>query len=43
MLSGDFDFELVTDPDSGLVLDYGDDLWRASSASIWEIDRANDA
>ncbi len=29
--SGDSDFELVTDPYSGLVLEYGDDLWRAST------------
>ena len=27
--SGRYDFELVTDPPSGLVLAYGDDLWRA--------------
>jgi hypothetical protein len=31
--SGHFDFELVTDPGSGLVLEYGDDLWRASAIS----------
>jgi len=29
--SGDFDFELVTDAASGLVLAYGDDLWRAAA------------
>ncbi len=35
--SGDFDFELVTDPVSGLVLEYGDDLWRASAraTAVW--------
>jgi uncharacterized protein len=31
--SGDFDFELITDPGSGLVLEYGDDLWRASATA----------
>jgi hypothetical protein len=31
--SGEFDFELATDPVSGLVLTYGDDLWRASAIS----------
>jgi len=31
--SGDYDFELVTQPDSGLVLAYGDDLWRAAATS----------
>jgi uncharacterized protein len=33
--SGPFDFELVTDPSSGLVVKYGDDLWRASAISHW--------
>lgn len=32
--SGAFDFELVTDGDSGLVLSYGTDLWRASA--FWQ-------
>ena len=31
--SGEFDFELVTDVRSGLVLEYGDDLWRAVARS----------
>ena len=31
--SGDYDFELVTDTASGLVLAYGDDLWRAAARS----------
>jgi|SRR5580704_10752796 hypothetical protein len=31
--SGDYDFELVTDEASGLVLAYGDDLWRAVARS----------
>jgi len=31
--SGDYDFELVTDPISGIVLAYGEDLWRASAMS----------
>lgn len=31
--SGDFNFELTTDPHSGLVLTYGDDLWRVSAIS----------
>jgi uncharacterized protein len=29
--SGDYDFELVTHTASGLVLTYGDDLWRAAA------------
>lgn len=28
--SGEYDYELVIDPDTGLVLSYGDDLWRAA-------------
>jgi uncharacterized protein len=28
--SGYYDFELVTDAGSGLILEYGDDLWRAA-------------
>jgi hypothetical protein len=31
--SGDFDFELITDPGSGLVVTYGDELWRAAAMS----------
>jgi uncharacterized protein len=31
--SDDYDFELVTDTNSGLVLQYGDDLWRAAGRS----------
>ncbi len=31
--SDDYDFELVTDAPSGLVLQYGDDLWRAAAWS----------
>jgi uncharacterized protein len=31
--SGDYDFELVTDAGSGLILEYGDDLWRAAARS----------
>jgi hypothetical protein len=29
--SGDYDFELCTDERTGLVLQYGDDLWRAAA------------
>jgi hypothetical protein len=32
--SGDYDFELVTDAATGLVLAYGDNLWRASAISL---------
>jgi uncharacterized protein len=32
--SGDYDFELVTDPATGLVLSYGDDLWRAAATAF---------
>jgi hypothetical protein len=32
--SRDYDFELRVDPTTGLVLAYGDDLWRA--AAIWQ-------
>lgn len=32
--SGDYDFELVTDPTSGLVISYGDDLWRAAATAF---------
>jgi hypothetical protein len=31
--SGEYDFELVIDPSSGLVLAYGEDLWRAAAIS----------
>lgn len=31
--SGDYDFELVTDAATGLVLSYGDELWRAVAVS----------
>ena len=31
--SGEYDFELVTDASSGLVLAYGRDLWRAVASS----------
>jgi len=31
--SGDYDFELLTDVSSGLVLEYGEDLWRAAATS----------
>jgi uncharacterized protein len=30
--SGEYDYELVVDPDTGLVLAYGDDLWREAGA-----------
>lgn len=32
--SGDYDFELRTDVATGLVLAYGDDLWRAAAMSV---------
>ena len=32
--SGEYDFELLTDAASGLVLAYGDDLWRAAAAEL---------
>jgi uncharacterized protein len=32
--SGPYDFELVTDPASGLVLTYGEDLWRAVATAV---------
>jgi len=32
--SGDYDFELVTDERTGLVLSYGGDLWRASAVGL---------
>jgi hypothetical protein len=31
--SGEYDFELLTDAPSGLILEYGDDLWRAVGRS----------
>lgn len=32
--SGDYDFELVTEPATGLVLAYGDDLWEAAAHTL---------
>jgi uncharacterized protein len=32
--SGDYDYQLVTDPATGLVLAYGDDLWRAAATTF---------
>ena len=32
--SGDYDFELVTDEATGLVLAYGDDLWQAAAFEV---------
>jgi uncharacterized protein len=32
--SGPYDCQLVTDPDTGLVLSYGDDLWRAAATAF---------
>lgn len=32
--SGDYDFELRTDDATGLVLAYGDDLWRAAATAV---------
>ncbi|MGA2827450.1 MAG: putative glycolipid-binding domain-containing protein [Streptosporangiaceae bacterium] len=32
--SGDYDYQLVTDPATGLVLSYGDDLWRAAATAF---------
>jgi hypothetical protein len=32
--SGDYDFELVTDAASGMVLAYGQDLWRAAATEL---------
>jgi uncharacterized protein len=31
--SGEYDYQLVTDPGTGLVLAYGDDLWRAAATA----------
>ncbi len=31
--SGEYDYQLVIDPDTGLVLSYGDDLWRAAATA----------
>jgi hypothetical protein len=31
--AGAYEFELVVDVATGLVLEYGDDLWRASAFS----------
>jgi uncharacterized protein len=35
--SGDYDYELVTDEATGLVLSYGDDLWRVVASSFGRI------
>jgi uncharacterized protein len=32
--SGQYDYQLTVDPDTGLVLAYGDDLWRAAAAAF---------
>jgi uncharacterized protein len=32
--SGQYDYQLVIDPDTGLVLSYGDDLWRAAATAF---------
>ena len=32
--SADYDFELVTDVTTGLVLSYGDDLWRVAATTL---------
>jgi uncharacterized protein len=32
--AGEFQFEIVTDPTTGLVLAYGDDLWRAAATAF---------
>ena len=32
--SGDYDCQLVTDPATGLVLSYGEDLWRAAATAF---------
>jgi hypothetical protein len=32
--SGDYDHEILTDPITGLVLSYGDDLWRAAATAF---------
>jgi hypothetical protein len=32
--SGDYDFELVTDATSGIVLAYGEELWRAAATEL---------
>lgn len=39
--SGDYDFELVTDATTGLVLSYGDDLWRAAATAFGQPKDAN--
>jgi uncharacterized protein len=31
--SGEYDYQLLTDPATGLVLSYGEDLWRAAAAA----------
>ena len=32
--SGEYDYQLVVDPDTGLVLAYGDDLWRTAASAF---------
>ena len=32
--SGQYDYQLTVDPDTGLVLAYGDDLWRAAATAF---------
>jgi hypothetical protein len=32
--SGEYDYQLVVDPDTGLVLAYGDDLWRTAATAF---------
>jgi uncharacterized protein len=32
--SGEYDYQLVIDPATGLVLSYGDDLWRAAATAF---------
>ena len=39
--SGDYDFELATDATTGLVLSYGDDLWRAAATAFGQPKDAN--
>jgi hypothetical protein len=35
--SGDYDFELRTDEATGLVVRYGDDLWRAAAMAVGDL------
>lgn len=32
--SGEYDYQLVIDPATGLVLSYGDDLWQAAATAF---------